>query len=64
VGHGSRDEETLLHLGARELAACIRKGEKTASEVVEAHISRIEAVNGRLNALVVQCFDAGECPGF
>ncbi len=43
-------------LGAAELARAIAAGQFTASEVVEAHIARMEQVNGRLNALVVPLF--------
>jgi len=38
--------------GAGELAAMIRRGEVSSMEVVEAHLSRIDAVNGSLNAIV------------
>ncbi|MBW1786066.1 MAG: indole acetimide hydrolase [Deltaproteobacteria bacterium] len=38
--------------GAGELAEMIRKGEASSVEVVESHLSRIDAVNGSLNALV------------
>lgn len=43
---------------ATELARLIRRGELSASEVVDAHIRRIEAVNPTLNAVVVPLFDA------
>jgi fatty acid amide hydrolase len=42
---------------AAELARRIAAGDLSAAEVVEAHIRRIEAVNPRLNALVVPLFD-------
>lgn len=38
--------------GATELAEKIRKREVSSVEVVEAHLARIEAVNGSLNAIV------------
>jgi amidase len=38
--------------GASELAEMIRLGRATSVEVVEAHLARIEAVNGPLNAMV------------
>lgn len=38
--------------GASELAEMIRIGEASSVEVVEAHLARIEAVNGSLNAMV------------
>ncbi len=44
-------------LGAAELARAIAAGQFTAQEVVEAHIARIEQVNGRLNALVIPLFE-------
>jgi fatty acid amide hydrolase len=46
-----------IGLGAAELARAIAEERWTAREVVEAHIARIEQVNGRLNALVVPLFD-------
>ncbi|MEM7286603.1 MAG: amidase [Actinomycetota bacterium] len=42
----------LWRRDAGELAGMIRTGETTSSEVVEAHLERIDAVNGRLNAIV------------
>ena len=42
---------------ASELARLVATGEVSASEVVTAHIERIEAVNGRLNAVVWPMFD-------
>ena len=42
----------LWQLGAVELAAKIRSGEVTSRAVVEAHLSRIDAVNDDLNAVV------------
>jgi fatty acid amide hydrolase len=59
----SSDHETAARpaaptaLGAAELARAIAEGRWTAAEVVEAHIERIQQVNGRLNALVVPLFD-------
>jgi fatty acid amide hydrolase len=44
-------------VSASELASRIAAGEVSAREAVEAHIRRIEAVNGRLNALVVPLFE-------
>ncbi|MGZ8784521.1 MAG: amidase [Acidimicrobiia bacterium] len=43
---------SLVFMSAVELASAIRSGENTAVEVVEAHLSRIAAVNPRLNAVV------------
>jgi fatty acid amide hydrolase 2 len=48
----------LTERSALELAAAIRSGEAGAREVVEAHIEAIERVNPRLNAVVVERFDA------
>lgn len=49
---------TLTCSGAAELARLIRAGEASAREVVDAHIERIEAVDDRLNAVVIRRFDA------
>jgi amidase len=38
---------------ATELADCIRRGELSSREVIEAHLERISAVNGSLNAVTV-----------
>jgi amidase len=42
----------LWQLSALELAAKIRTGESTSREVLQAHIDRVETVNGHLNAVV------------
>lgn len=42
----------LWQLGAMELAAAIAAGETTSRAVVEAHLGRIDTVNGHLNAVV------------
>jgi len=42
----------LWQLGAVELAAVIAGKEASSREVVEAHLARIDAVNGHLNAVV------------
>ena len=44
--------ETLTLLPAGEIAGLVRRRELAAAEVVEAHLSRIEALNPRLNAFV------------
>ncbi len=44
---------------AVDLAALIRAGETTATEVVEAAISRIERFNPALNAVVTKLYDLG-----
>jgi len=48
----------LLFLSAVELARRIRSRESSSAEVVDAHIARIEAVNGTLNAVVADRFVA------
>lgn len=50
--------QELMHLGAFELADLVRRGAISSRELVEAHIEAIEAVNPRLNALVLQRFGA------
>ena len=47
---------SLLSLSASGLASLIRRGETTSRVVVEAHIARIQAVNGGLNAVVAARF--------
>jgi len=42
----------LWRLSATELASAIASGKASSAEVVEAHLGRIEAVNGRINAVV------------
>ena len=42
----------LWSKSAGELAALIASGETSSREVVDAHLARIEAVNGRVNAVV------------
>jgi fatty acid amide hydrolase len=46
-----------LWLTAGEIAQRVTRGELSAAEVVAAHIERIEQVNGRLNALVIACYE-------
>ena len=43
----------LWELGALELAAAIRNGDASACDAVEACIDRIDAVNGKVNAVTV-----------
>jgi amidase len=43
----------LWRVGASELARRIRRREVSSRDVVEAHLARIDAVNGRLNAVTV-----------
>ncbi|MFZ4113161.1 MAG: hypothetical protein ACOYKG_08265 [Ilumatobacteraceae bacterium] len=44
----------LWQLEAAETARLVRERTVSAAEVTEAHISRIDAVNGKLNAIVVR----------
>jgi len=46
-----------LYRSASELAQQIRTGQVSSAEVTEAHIRQIEAVNPRLNAVVVPLYD-------
>lgn len=47
----------ILEMGAAELAWAIRTGLWTPTEVVEAHIARIEIVNPEINAVITPMFD-------
>ena len=47
----------LIWQSATELARLIAAREVSSAEVVDAHIDRIEAVNPRLNAVVIPLFD-------
>ncbi len=49
--------KAITRLSASELAEKIRAEELSAQEVIEAHIQRIEAVNNKLNAVVIPLFD-------
>lgn len=49
--------DELLKLGAAELASAIAAGQATASEAVEATISRTQEVHRAINAVVVPRFD-------
>src|SRR5690242_8532740 len=51
-------DRPLWYRSARELARLIASAQISACEVVDAHIARIEAVNPKLNAVVVKRFDA------
>jgi fatty acid amide hydrolase 2 len=48
--------DALLTTSALEVAALIRRGEVSATEVVAAHISRCRAVNPAINAIVADRF--------
>lgn len=49
--------DELCTLGATELARRIRAGEASSQEVVEAHLARIDEVNGYVNAVTVTLAD-------
>ncbi len=53
----ARSTVPLTSLSATELARRLAAGELSAGEVVEAHLRRIEAVNPRLNAVIVPLFE-------
>jgi len=52
-----QEDTAVIRLSALEIARQIAEGLLSSQEVVEAHIRRIEAVNPRLNAVVVPFFD-------
>ena len=45
-------------MSAVETAGLVRSGSVSAAEVAEEHIARIDAVNPRLNAIVLRTDDA------
>jgi len=51
--------DDFSRLDATALAELVRKGEATAAELVEAAISRIEATNGEVNAVIHPLFEQG-----
>jgi len=50
--------QPLTERSATDLARAIRTGETSSREVVEAHIERLERMHERINAVVVNRFDA------
>lgn len=50
--------QSLLNLGAAQLAQMIAAGTATSVDAVEQHIAQIQKVNGALNAMVWPLFDA------
>ena len=46
-----------VHFSATAMARAVRKKDVSATELVQAHLDRIEAVNPRLNAVVTRCDD-------
>lgn len=57
--------DTLAELDATAQAELVRSGEASATELVDAAIARIEAIDGELNAVVMRRFDKArvEAPG-
>src|SRR5215471_13329822 len=47
----------ICFMEAREIAACIRRRELSACEVLEAHLAQIERVNPAVNAIVTLVAD-------
>jgi fatty acid amide hydrolase len=52
-----QEDATLTGLSASEMARRIAAGRLSSQQVVDAHIRRIQAVNRRLNAVVVPLFE-------
>ena len=50
--------DDLTALSAHRMAELVAAGDVSSSELVKAHIERIEAVNPALNAVVVRRYDA------
>ncbi len=50
-------KDSFAHLDAMAQAELVRKKEVTSLELVDAAIGRIEAVNGKVNAVVYEAFD-------
>src|SRR5262249_35670347 len=50
-------QNELWRLGVVELAKAIREKQVSSREVIQAHLDRIHAVNGRLNAVTVVLHD-------
>ncbi|MHA2208857.1 MAG: amidase family protein, partial [Candidatus Thorarchaeota archaeon] len=51
------DSNQITSLTASEIAQRIKERELSAQQVVEAHIQRIEAVDKKLNAVIITRFD-------
>src|ERR1043165_5165770 len=49
--------DEIIYASATELARAIRQREVSSSEVVEAHLARIEEVNPKVNAVVLSLAD-------
>lgn len=57
MSSAGNDPTEILQLDACGMAARVRAGDVSATEVVDAHIARIEDVDRRLNAVVIRRFD-------
>lgn len=57
MSEGLKSIEWITGLTASEIARKIKAKELSSMEVVEAHIKRIEEVNGQLNAVIVPLFN-------
>src|SRR5689334_1266454 len=60
------DPQSLISVSATQLAKMIRAREVTATEAVKAYLTRIDAVNPKINAVVAFCreralAEAAEC---
>ena len=49
--------DELIGMDATEIVSMLRAGTVSASEVLEASIRRIEAVDGDINALPIRCYE-------
>lgn len=57
-GSVQHDAAALVWSSATELAALLSTGVVSSRALTEAYISRIQALDGPINAVVVRCFDA------
>src|SRR5579871_3616166 len=56
-GFQPKSNEMICSLAASEMAALIRAKELSAREVLDAHLTRIEQINPRVNAIVTLVAD-------
>ncbi len=52
--------DELIRMTACEAVACLKAGDVSPLEMIDAAFSRIEAVDGDVNAMVIQCRDRAE----
>ena len=45
----------IFHLSATAMAKAVRKGEVSATQLVRAHLDRLDTVGPKLNAVVTRC---------